>query len=209
MTGFIVRRVLSSILVVILTSMFVFVLFFKGLGDSPARNYCEKLGPGKCIDGEARLHQAPDGLRQVPGLQLRHLGEGHLRRPSTTSTSTASTTTARPRAWASRITTGDTVWNDLKQKYPATITLAVGGAAIYLVLGVRPRRPGRAMAWHSGRPVTGRRHAGRLVDPLLRDRPAGVDLSVPPAQDLPRAPGTTRSPRTPPRRSPGWPCRGW
>jgi len=48
MTGFIVRRILSSILVVILTSMFVFVLFFKGLGTAPARNYCEKLGPGKC-----------------------------------------------------------------------------------------------------------------------------------------------------------------
>ena len=41
MTGFIVRRVLTSIVVVILTSIFVFVLFFKGLGDSPARNYCE------------------------------------------------------------------------------------------------------------------------------------------------------------------------
>ena len=48
MTGFIVRRLLSAMLVVILTSMFVFVLFFKGLGDSPARNYCEKLGAGKC-----------------------------------------------------------------------------------------------------------------------------------------------------------------
>src|SRR3954447_23255995 len=50
MTGFIVRRLLSSTLVVILTSMLVFVLFFKGLGDSPARNYCEKLGPGKCTE---------------------------------------------------------------------------------------------------------------------------------------------------------------
>ena len=34
MTGYIVRRLLSSVLVVILTSMFVFVLFFKGLGDT-------------------------------------------------------------------------------------------------------------------------------------------------------------------------------
>jgi peptide/nickel transport system permease protein len=32
--------------------------------------------------------------------------------------------------------TGDTVWQDLKQKYPATMTLAVGGASMYLVLGV-------------------------------------------------------------------------
>ena len=32
--------------------------------------------------------------------------------------------------------TGDTVWQDLKQKYPATITVAVGGATIYLTFGV-------------------------------------------------------------------------
>jgi peptide/nickel transport system permease protein len=32
--------------------------------------------------------------------------------------------------------TGNTVWNDLKQKYPATVTVAVGGAAIYLTFGV-------------------------------------------------------------------------
>jgi len=34
------------------------------------------------------------------------------------------------------IMTDDTVWNDLKQKYPATIAVAVGGSAIYLSLGV-------------------------------------------------------------------------
>jgi peptide/nickel transport system permease protein len=34
------------------------------------------------------------------------------------------------------INTENTVWSELKQKYPATITLAVGGATIYLVLGV-------------------------------------------------------------------------
>ena len=32
--------------------------------------------------------------------------------------------------------TGDTVWQDLRQKYPATITVAVGGASIYLTFGV-------------------------------------------------------------------------
>ena len=48
MTGFIVRRILSSLLVVVLTSMFVFVLFFKGLGDTPAVNYCDQLHNGQC-----------------------------------------------------------------------------------------------------------------------------------------------------------------
>jgi peptide/nickel transport system permease protein len=30
----------------------VFVLFFKGLGDAPARNYCEQPGSGKCTPGK-------------------------------------------------------------------------------------------------------------------------------------------------------------
>jgi peptide/nickel transport system permease protein len=34
------------------------------------------------------------------------------------------------------IQTQEPVWSDLKQKYPATLTLAIGGAAIYLSLGV-------------------------------------------------------------------------
>ncbi len=44
MTGFVLRRILSAVLVIILTSMFVFVLFFEGMGDAPAVNYCEGLG---------------------------------------------------------------------------------------------------------------------------------------------------------------------
>src|SRR3954463_4915204 len=47
-TGFVVRRMLSSLLVIVLTSMFVFVLFFKGMGDAPAVNYCEQLKAGRC-----------------------------------------------------------------------------------------------------------------------------------------------------------------
>jgi len=34
------------------------------------------------------------------------------------------------------IMTGNTVWDDFKQKFPATIAVAVGGSAIYLTLGV-------------------------------------------------------------------------
>src|ERR1700750_2445074 len=48
MSGFIVRRLLSALVVVALTSLLVFMLFFWGLGTAPARNYCESLGPGHC-----------------------------------------------------------------------------------------------------------------------------------------------------------------
>src|SRR4029077_3520188 len=48
MTGFVLRRILSSSLVIVLTSMFVFVLFFVGMGDRPAEDYCGTLGTGRC-----------------------------------------------------------------------------------------------------------------------------------------------------------------
>jgi peptide/nickel transport system permease protein len=135
MTGFIVRRVLSSILVVVLTSMFVFVLFFKGLGDSPARNYCEQLGPGKCttLKLDSIKHQMGFDRSVVSnyatwakgifvGREAVYVDGKNYRCPAP--------------CLGISVMTGDTVWNDLQQKYPATVTVAVGGSAIYLTFGV-------------------------------------------------------------------------
>jgi peptide/nickel transport system permease protein len=134
-TGFIVRRTLSSLLVVILTSMFVFVLFFKGLGTSPAVNYCEQLGPGKCSPLKLQSIEREMGYDQsvvtnytewVKGI---FVGRQHLYVDGKYYDCPAP-------CFGISIMTGDTVWNDLKQKYPATLTVAIGGAAIYLTLGV-------------------------------------------------------------------------
>jgi peptide/nickel transport system permease protein len=135
MTGFIVRRLLSSILVIILTSMFVFVLFFKGMGDSPARNYCEKLGPGKCSA------QKLDSIRHQYGYDKSIIANY--------GTWAKGIFVGRDRVYDDgknyecpapclgiSINTTNPVWQDLKQKYPATATLAVGGAIIYLTVGV-------------------------------------------------------------------------
>jgi peptide/nickel transport system permease protein len=135
MTGFIVRRVLSSILVVILTSMFVFVLFFKGLGDSPARNYCEKLGPGKCTTAKLDSIKHQMGFDQSLVSNYGTWAKGVFAGRNNVYVDGKSYDCPAPCLGIS-ITTGDTVWHDLKQKYPATITLAVGGAALYLVIGV-------------------------------------------------------------------------
>ena len=135
MTGFIVRRLLSSLLVIILTSMFVFVLFFKGMGDAPARNYCEKLGPGKC--SATKL----ESIREQYGYD-KPLIKNYL-------TWAKGIFVGRDKVYDDgklydcpapclgiSINTGNTVWHDLKQKYPATVVLAVGGATIYLTVGV-------------------------------------------------------------------------
>jgi|tagenome__1003787_1003787.scaffolds.fasta_scaffold20945775_2 peptide/nickel transport system permease protein len=135
MTGFIIRRVLSSILVVILTSMFVFVLFFKGLGDSPARNYCEKLGPGKCtpLKLESIKHQM--GFDKSVASNYATWAKGIFVGRDSVYVDGKSYECPAPCLGIS-IMTGNTVTHDLKQKYPATLTLAVGGATMYLVLGV-------------------------------------------------------------------------
>ena len=136
MTGFIVRRLLSSTLVVILTSMFVFVLFFKGLGDTPARNYCEKLGPGKCTHREARLHQSDQmGYDKPLVYNYGQWAKGIFVGRENVYQDGKFYDCPAPCLGIS-ITTSQPVWTDLKQKYPATLTLAIGGAAIYLTLGV-------------------------------------------------------------------------
>jgi peptide/nickel transport system permease protein len=135
MTGFILRRLLSSALVVILTSMFVFVLFFKGLGDSPAVNYCEKLGPGKCTT--AKLDSIRHQMGYDKSMAFNYgqwakgifVGRHHVYEDGKYYPCPAP-------CLGISITTGDTVWNDLKQKYPATLTVALGGGALYLSLGV-------------------------------------------------------------------------
>jgi peptide/nickel transport system permease protein len=135
MTGFIVRRVLSSIVVVILTSMFVFTLFFKGLGDSPARNYCEKLGPGKCtpLKLESIKHQM--GFDRSLASNYTTWAKGIFAGRDSVYVDGKSYNCPAPCLGIS-IMTGDTVTADLKQKYPATMTLAIGGSIMYLVLGV-------------------------------------------------------------------------
>lgn len=135
MTGFIVRRILSSILVVVLTSMFVFVLFFKGLGDSPARNYCDALHNGQCSPTTLAAIKHQMGMDKSVASNYATWVKGIFVGRDSVYVDGKSYECPAPCLGIS-VMTGDTVWNDLKQKYPATLTLAVGGATIYLCLGV-------------------------------------------------------------------------
>src|SRR3954447_17749501 len=135
MTGFIVRRLLTSVLVVILTSIFVFVLFFKGLGDSPAVNYCEKLGAGKCNTAKLDSIKHQMGYDKSVAYNYGQWAKGVFVGRTDVYVDGKLYDCPAPCLGIS-INTENTVWSELKQKYPATITLAVGGATIYLVLGV-------------------------------------------------------------------------
>jgi peptide/nickel transport system permease protein len=135
MSGFIVRRLLSSILVVILTSIFVFVLFFKGLGDSPAVNYCEKLGPGKCTPAKLDSIKKQMGFDKPVAENYAIWAKGIFVGRDNVYVDGKTYECPAP-CFGISIMTGNTVWHDFKQKFPATVVLAVGGATMYLVIGV-------------------------------------------------------------------------
>jgi peptide/nickel transport system permease protein len=134
-TGFVVRRILSSLLVVVLTSVFVFVLFFKGMGDAPAVNYCEQLKAGRCtpLKLEAIKHQMGYDESVVHNYAMWakgvFVGRDNIYLDGKLYDCPAP-------CLGISISTGNPVWQDLKEKFPATLTLAVGGAAMYLTLGV-------------------------------------------------------------------------
>jgi peptide/nickel transport system permease protein len=135
MIGFVVRRSLSAVLVVILTSMFVFVLFFKGLGDSPAVNYCDSLHNGQCSQQTLDSIKHQMGYDKSVAYNYAEWAKGIFVGRDDVYVDGKNYSCPAPCLGIS-IMTGNTVWHDLQQKYPATITVAVGGSAIYLTFGV-------------------------------------------------------------------------
>jgi peptide/nickel transport system permease protein len=135
MTGFIVRRAFSSILVVILTSLFIFMLFFWGLGKAPAQAYCEKLGAGKCTPEKLASIEHQMGMDQSVFKNYGEWAKGVFVGRKHVYVDGKYYNCPAPCLGIS-IQTQQPVWDSLKQKYPATLTLAIGGATIYLVLGV-------------------------------------------------------------------------
>src|SRR3954454_5314411 len=134
-TGFILRRLMSALLVIVLTSMFVFVLFFKGMGDSPARTYCEQLGPGKCSTVTPDLIKQQMGFDTSVVYKYSQWAKGIFVGRDNVYMDGKLYECPAPCLGIS-ITTSQPVWTDLEQKYPATLTLAIGGGTLYLTVGV-------------------------------------------------------------------------
>jgi peptide/nickel transport system permease protein len=135
LTGFVVRRVLSSLVVVVLTSMFVFALFYKGLGTSPAVSYCDQLKQGECTQQKLAAIEDEMGFNHSMAYNYAVWVKGIFVGRDKVYVDGKYYACPAPCLGIS-IETQDTVWHDLKQKFPATVTLAVGGATLYLVFGV-------------------------------------------------------------------------
>ena len=135
MTGFIVRRLVSATLVIILTSMFVFVLFFEGMGNSTALNACTRGGSVRCSPEKLASIEHQMGFDRSVAYNYGQWAKGIFVGRDAVYSDGKLYECPAPCLGIS-ITTSEPVWEDLKQKYPATLVLAVGGATIYLTLGV-------------------------------------------------------------------------
>lgn len=130
MGGFILRRLVSALLVVTLTSMFVFALFFLGPGN-PAGPVCE--AQGRCTAERLEAIEEQMGLNDSVVSQYGAFAGG-LFRDRTIDLGVE----YRCEAPCLGISFGSRqeVRAELVEKYPATLSVALGGATIYLVLGV-------------------------------------------------------------------------
>ncbi len=126
------RRLFSALLVLILTSMIVFGIFFLG-PKNPAKPLCEaqqRCTPEKLERLERRMGLA-DPVYVAYGKWVKGLFVGRTVEYSETTSFDCSA----PCLGISYATNRE-VTDELAEKYPATLSLAIGGAAIYLTLGV-------------------------------------------------------------------------
>ena len=130
MFGYIVRRLMSAFLVVVLTSMCVFVLFFKGPAN-PAQPLCDLNG--KCTPEKLAILTEQLGFNDsmVNQYGIWVGGLFHDREIDFGATYHCDA----PCLGISYRTRGE-VTSELVSKFPATLSIAVGGAVIYLTLGV-------------------------------------------------------------------------
>jgi peptide/nickel transport system permease protein len=128
--GFIVRRLLSAFLVVVLTSMFVFALFFLG-PSNPARPLCDLNG--RCTPEKLALLTEQMGLDESVVTQYGVWAKGLVQDREI---SFGPTYHCDAPCLGISYSTRTEVTEELLDKLPATISVAVGGAMMYLVLGV-------------------------------------------------------------------------
>lgn len=132
MVGYIVRRLISAFLVVVLTSMFVFALFFLG-PSNVAGNFCSNAGIGRCTSERMALITKELSLDQSVYSQYAVWVKGIF--VGRTIHMGATYKCPAPCLGISYVDQSN-VWQQIKTYYPATLSIAIVGGFGYLFLGL-------------------------------------------------------------------------
>ncbi|MGH3501761.1 MAG: ABC transporter permease [Nocardioidaceae bacterium] len=130
MFGYIIRRLISAFLVVVLASMFVFALFAFG-PTNPAAYFCSQNG--RCTQERQALLEDQLGLNDPIADQYATWVKGLF--VDRTITMGGTYHCDAPCLGISYVTQLE-VRKQLTKKFPATLSIAIGGSALYLTLGM-------------------------------------------------------------------------
>lgn len=130
MFGYIIRRLIAAFLVIVVTSIFVFALFAYG-PSNPASFFCSQNG--RCTQQREALLEHQLGLDESFTTQYTTFVKGLFVDRKITMGATYNC--SAPCLGISYVDQ-EQVRALLVSKYPATLSLALGGAAIYVTLGV-------------------------------------------------------------------------
>jgi peptide/nickel transport system permease protein len=130
--GYIVRRLFSALLVLILTSMTVFALFYLG-PKNPAGPLCEKQQ--RCTPEKLARLEKSMGLDKPVTVAYAEWAKGLFFGRTVVYSEAEQYECSAPCLGISYANNAE-VTDELKKKYPATLSLAIGGSIIYLTVGV-------------------------------------------------------------------------
>jgi len=131
MFGYIVRRLVASVLVVVVISMIVFALFFLG-PSNPAAVICNENG--RCTPERQAILETALGLDQSVFLQYGEFAKGVFAGRTISVGPGADYDCSAPCLGISFRSKLE-ITELLKDKYPATLSLAVVGGSLYLLIG--------------------------------------------------------------------------
>jgi len=133
MFAYIVKRLLSGALVLVIVSMAVFALFWYG-PSSPAQPICDRMTSNRCTPARLHVFEHNLGYDNPSYVEYGKFAKGVFV-GRTIHVGATDKKCAAPCLGLSYKTTHP-VWEEMKSRLPATFSIAIGGAFLYLLFGI-------------------------------------------------------------------------
>jgi peptide/nickel transport system permease protein len=133
MFAYVVKRLLAGVVVLLIISAAIFVLFWKG-PSSPAQPICDRLTSNRCTPERLERFEEGLGYNNPMALEYAKFVKGIFVGRTITLGPTELDCAAPCLGYSSR--TQNPVYEELKHRLPATLSVALGGAFFYLLFGI-------------------------------------------------------------------------
>ena len=130
---YVVKRLLAGAVVMVLVSMSIFLLFWFGPSE-PARAICDSKTSQRCTPAKLDVFTQELGYNNDWYSEFgKYVGGVFTGRDITIA---GQTTRCDAPCLGISYKTGKPVWEDMNERIPATVSVALGGATLYLLIGV-------------------------------------------------------------------------